>query len=87
MEFPQAKVKSIRADLVNKEITISFTVGLNEESQRAAEDLSQYVDKDMGKVEVRIIPQQLPLKGLFPISTELIIDEEEDEGESHENHA
>jgi spore maturation protein SpmB len=61
MEFPQAKVKSIKADLVNKEITISFTVSLNDDSQAAAENLSQYVDKDMGKVEVRVIPQQLPM--------------------------
>ena len=61
MEFPSCKVKSVRADIANGEITIAFSMAFNDQALEAAEALSQYADKDMGKVEVRIIPQQPPL--------------------------
>lgn len=64
MEFLQCKVKSVKADIVAGEITIAFTLKLNDDSLESAEALSLYVDKDQGKVEVRVIPDQPPLKGL-----------------------
>jgi hypothetical protein len=64
MEFPQAKIKSIKANLVAREITITFTVAINADSQAAAENLCQYVDRDMGHVDVSMVPQQLPMVGM-----------------------
>jgi hypothetical protein len=80
MEFPHCQVKSVKADIAAGEIRIAFSLALNDDSMETAQALSMYVDKDRGKVEVRVIPEQLPLKGLFPDTAELIV-EEKDNGE------
>jgi hypothetical protein len=74
MEFPGCKVKSVKADIANGELTISFGMTLNDDSLAAAEALGLYVDKDAGKVEVRVIPNQPPLFGNIDTATD---DEEE----------
>jgi ribosomal protein L16/L10AE len=79
MEFPQCKVKSVKADIVAGEISIAFTLKLNDDSLEAAEALSMYVDKDQGKVEVRVIPDQPLLKGLEPVPAETAGAESDDE--------
>lgn len=63
MEFTQCKVKSVKADIANGEIKISFSMAFNDENMETAEALGLYVGKDAGMVEVRIIPQQPALIG------------------------
>ena len=79
MEFPQCKVKSVKADIAAGELKIAFSLAINDENMEAAEALALYVDKDDGKVELRIIPQQPPLKGLLPTSAGLVAEEKDDE--------
>jgi hypothetical protein len=64
MEFPFAKPKAAKINLATKTITLSFDVPLNVDSQMAAEALAVYVGKDDARVELRVIPNQLPLPGV-----------------------
>jgi hypothetical protein len=88
MEFPNAHVKSVKADIAGGEITISFALKLNDDSLEAATALAAYVDREQANVEVRVIPQQ---DGLFPkvkimefrtvdAGTGEILDDEQKEG-------
>jgi hypothetical protein len=61
MEFPNAEVKAITAKIGSGVITLAFEVKLDEVSLETAQALAVYADKDHGKVELRIIPQQPPL--------------------------
>jgi hypothetical protein len=61
MEFHKCKVKSIRADIANGEITISFGLSIDSKSLAIAAELANYADKNAGHVEVQVTPQQLPL--------------------------
>jgi hypothetical protein len=63
MEFPNAKVSAVKANFVTGVISFTIQVAISDEMQSSAEDLAHYVDKDAGKVEVRIIPQQPALIG------------------------
>jgi len=56
-----AKAKSVKADLAKKEISISFTMPMNDENTETANELSQYVGKDAGHVELSITPRQIPM--------------------------
>ena len=60
-----AKAKAVKADIAKREITISFTFNMDDEELAIAEELSQYVDKDAGEVELLITPRQLPM---FPVA-------------------
>jgi len=64
MEFPNCKVKAVKADIAADELTISFRMAINEESMDVADLLSTYAGKDGGQVEVRVIPNQPALPGL-----------------------
>jgi len=79
MEFLQCKPTGVKADIASGELKLTFSVKLNDENMEAAEALALYVDKDDGKVELRIIPQQPPLKGLLPTSAGLVAEEKDDE--------
>ncbi|TRZ51170.1 hypothetical protein D4S03_05525 [bacterium] len=83
MKFQQCKVKSIKADIANGELTISFGMAIDDDSMETAERLAIYVGKDASKVEVRVVPQQPPLVGM--LTTEAEKDDSEMEGESHED--
>ncbi len=58
MEFPQCTVKSVKADIAIGELILTFKVKINDDSMEEAVALAYYVDKDQGKVELRIIPEQ-----------------------------
>lgn len=73
MEFPYCKVKTVKADIANGDLTVSFSMKLNDDTLAAAEALGLYVDKDAGEVELRVIPRQLPLKGLEPVTAETTV--------------
>ena len=79
MEFPTCKAKSVRADIVNGDLTISFRMAINDQNMEVAEALAVYCDKDAGELELRIIPRQPPLKGLMPPGTESPVKKEEGE--------
>jgi hypothetical protein len=57
MDF-QAFVKSIKANVVKEELTISFMVPLDEESLAAAEKLSMFAKPDSPAVDVVVTPLQ-----------------------------
>lgn len=57
MEF-LSYVKGIKADVAKKEMTLTFTVHMDEQSLATAEELAQYVGEDAGAVELRIMPYQ-----------------------------
>ena len=91
MEFPYCKVKSVKADIANGDLTISFKMAINDVNMETAEALGLYVDKDQGEVELRIIPRQTPLFtasliGMEPAEQHLVKDletgeiTEEDDG-------
>jgi hypothetical protein len=85
MEFLKWKAKSVRADIANGELTISFSMAINDDNLEAAYVLGAYLSmKDGGEVEVRIIPRQLPLKGMFPAQAELVTEETKKEGQTTE---
>jgi hypothetical protein len=64
MEFPSVKVKGVKANFAAGEINLTFSAPLNDELLEMAEQLAVYAGKDMGYVELRIIPQQPPLVGV-----------------------
>jgi hypothetical protein len=57
MEF-RAHVKSVKADLAKHELTLSFTVYMDEESLETAGELSQFTGEDAGPVELKVMPYQ-----------------------------
>lgn len=57
MEF-RAYVKSIKADVAKKELTISFFADLDDESMAQAEALSMFAHKDSPAVDVTVSPLQ-----------------------------
>ena len=61
MEFNAAAVKSIKANLASKEISITFSIALNDENMLAAEILAVYTEKNAGKVDVTIGRRWSPL--------------------------
>lgn len=61
MDITFCKVTAVKADFASGTLKFSFETKLNEAALAEAEALAMYVDKDAGRVEVRIIPQQLPL--------------------------
>ena len=61
MQFPSCLVKSVKADIANGKLTISFSLPLNDETMREAETLGSYMDKHQGEVDLLITPQQVPL--------------------------
>jgi hypothetical protein len=80
MKFPQCKVKSVKADIANGNLTIAFSMAINDANMETAEALGLYVGKkDGGEVELRIIPQQIPLKGIFPTRAELVTEEKDND--------
>ena len=64
MQFLKCKVNSVKANIATGELTIAFSMNINDGVMEAAESLALYVDKDAGKVELRVLPDQPPLKGL-----------------------
>ena len=54
----RAYLKGIKADIAKKELTITFTVSLDEESLSNAEELAPYADSDAGAVELNVLPYQ-----------------------------
>jgi hypothetical protein len=62
MLFPIAYVKSVKADIVKNEITISLTVDLSESNLEEARDLGKYCDEDAGSVTLEIRPRQMAFK-------------------------
>lgn len=57
MEF-LAYAKSVKADVGKHELTISFTVHMDEESMATAEELSHFTGEDAGAVELKVLPYQ-----------------------------
>jgi len=56
MEFPNAKVKAVNANIGSGVITISFSLDLNDENLEAAKALALYDDQDNRKVDVSVNP-------------------------------
>ncbi len=57
MEF-LAYVKGVKADIGKKELTLTFTVHMDEESMASAEELAIFSGEDAGAVELRVMPYQ-----------------------------
>lgn len=66
MKFSHAQVKSIKADIAKKEITVSFLVDMTQENLSISDQLSGYVDPDAGTVVLDIFPRQMKLD--MPVS-------------------
>ena len=58
MLFNYANMKSIKADITKKEITVSFVVDMSQDNLSVSEDLSRYVDAEAGTVVIDIQPRQ-----------------------------
>jgi hypothetical protein len=78
MEFNFAKPKAVKIDLVNKEITLTFHIVLNDDHQEAAENLAQYVGNDVPGGELRFIPGQPGLPGMSGMNSDHEPDQEPD---------
>jgi hypothetical protein len=59
MQFKQAIVKSVKADLAAGSITLSFTIGMEE--RKAAEELAFFVGKDAADLTLDISPHTVPM--------------------------
>jgi hypothetical protein len=59
VKFGSAIVKSVKADIHKKEITISFSVDLNYMGE--AQELAHYMGEDKSDVSLEITPRQLQL--------------------------
>lgn len=57
MEF-RAYAKSVKADVGKHELTLTFTVALDEESLATATELAQFTGEDGGAVELKVLPYQ-----------------------------
>jgi hypothetical protein len=57
MEF-RAYTKSVKADFAKREITLTFTVSMDEENMETATELAPYASEDGGAVELKILPYQ-----------------------------
>ena len=75
MEFKQCEVKSVKANIANGDMTISFKMAINDDNMETAEALALYVGKDASNVEVRVIPDQPSLKGMFPSHSKVTVKE------------
>ena len=60
MLFKNAQVKSVKADLAKKEITITLVVDMG--AQPEAEELARYADPDAGQVMADITPRQMAMR-------------------------
>jgi hypothetical protein len=82
MKFSYAKVKSIKADIAKKEITVSFLVDMTQENLAISDQLSGYVDPDAGTVILDIFPRQMKLDmpaGAMSVSIKTFGQEQPDE--------
>lgn len=57
MEF-RAYAKSVKADFAKREITLTFTVPMEEEEMETAAQLAGYTTEDAGAVKLEITPFQ-----------------------------
>jgi hypothetical protein len=71
-----ARVKAVRADVGRQELTLVFSVRLDEESLDAAQELAQFLDKDAGDVEIKISPRQIPLLPKLSVKHEAAVQTE-----------
>lgn len=53
--------KSVKADLVKNEITLTFVLDLDEGNMTEARELAPYCAEDAGDVELTILPRQISL--------------------------
>lgn len=53
-----AYVKSVKADVGKRELTLSFTVSLDEENLAAAQELAFYANPDAGAIDLKVLPRQ-----------------------------
>jgi hypothetical protein len=60
MEF-RAYAKAVKADFSKREITLTFTVSMDEETAETATELAQYTMEDAGPVDLVVSPRQLSL--------------------------
>ncbi|CAK0760088.1 hypothetical protein CCP3SC15_2590004 [Gammaproteobacteria bacterium] len=63
MEFLAAKVKGVKADVVAGRITLTFSVPLSDLFD--AQQLAQFAEADMGKVELVVRSKQMVMADLF----------------------
>jgi hypothetical protein len=61
MEFKNVEVKSVKANIGNKELTLTFALALDEASLAEAQELAVYDDKEHGRVDLTIVPKMPPL--------------------------
>ncbi len=59
MQFSNAELKSIKADISRKDISITFVVGL--EQLEEAEQLANFMGPDASDMNITIEPRQLPM--------------------------
>jgi hypothetical protein len=57
MEF-RAYAKAVKADFSKREITLTFTVSMDEETAETATELAQYTMEDAGPVDLVVSPRQ-----------------------------
>ena len=53
--------KSVKADLVKNEITLTFVLDLDEGNMVEAQELAPYCAEDSGDVELTVLPRQISL--------------------------
>jgi len=53
--------KSVKADLVKNEITLTFVLDLDEGNMTEAQELAPYCAEDAGDVELTVLPRQISL--------------------------
>lgn len=56
-----AKVKTVKADITRKEITISFVLPMYKDNFEEANKLSEYANEDAGDMEIVVTPRQMML--------------------------
>lgn len=54
----RAYTKSIKADFAKREITLTFTVTMDDENMETATELAPYASEDAGAVELNVKPYQ-----------------------------
>ena len=63
MEF-RAYAKSVKADFSKREITMTFTVSMDEENMETATELAQYTTEDAGAVKLNVAPFQMSFRNV-----------------------
>jgi len=65
MKFEIAYVKTVKADVAKREITIALVVEMDEENLALAEQVARFAVKDAGSVMLEIDPRQMTMSAVL----------------------